>query len=157
MARVGWQVVDVHPEVSFATLAGRFLPEPKTTWAGFDLRRRLLANAGIVLDGDLGLTGRRVSPDDVFDAAVAAWTAERVVRGVHVSLPDPPELLADGRRAAIWYHGVRGHMRVAGGACRAVHPDGAAAGVVAVGGGDRDSGGGCLAGRTDGAAPDRDR
>lgn len=102
VSRVDVQVVEVHPEVSFATLAGRFLPEPKTTWAGFDLRRRLLADAGIVLDGDLGLAGRRVGPDDVLDAAVAAWTAARVAQGVHLCLPEPPEVLPDGRRAAIW-------------------------------------------------------
>jgi predicted RNase H-like nuclease len=99
--RVDLHVVEVHPEVSFATLAGGFLAEPKSTWAGFDHRRRLLAGAGIVLDGDLGLAGVRASTDDVLDAAVAAWSAERVSRGSHVCLPDPPEIMADGRRAAI--------------------------------------------------------
>lgn len=94
-------VVEVHPEVSFAVLAGAALAEPKSTWAGFMLRRRLLAGAGIVLGGHLGLAGRRVGPDDVLDAAVAAWTAGRVALGEHVSFPDPPELLGDGRRAAI--------------------------------------------------------
>jgi predicted RNase H-like nuclease len=94
-------VVEVHPEVIFSTLAGRFLSEPKKTWAGFEMRRRLLADAGIRLDGDLGLAGHRVGPDDVLDAAAAAWTATRVARGRHRRLPDPPEVLSDGRRAAI--------------------------------------------------------
>ena len=95
-------VVEVHPEVSFATLAGRPLAEPKSTWSGFQLRRRILAGAGIVLDDDLGLAGHKAAPDDVLDAAVAAWTAQRVAAGAHLCLPDPPEVLSDGRRSAIW-------------------------------------------------------
>lgn len=95
-------VVEVHPEVSFATLAGRHLLEPKSTWTGFMLRLRLLADAGISLDDGLGLSGRRVAPDDVLDAAVAAWTANRVDRSIHITLPNPPEHLADGREVAIW-------------------------------------------------------
>lgn len=79
------RVVEVHPEVSFAALAGQPLAEPKSSWAGFQHRRHLLADAGLVLDGDLGLAGRRVAPDDVLDAAVAAWSARRVALGEHVS------------------------------------------------------------------------
>lgn len=94
-------VIEVHPEVSFATLAGEPLRDAKSTWAGFDRRRRLLARAGIVVDGDLGLGGRRVGPDDVLDAAVAAWSAERYARGAAISFPDPPELLGDAL-VAIW-------------------------------------------------------
>src|SRR5919107_679357 len=40
------RVVEVHPEVSFATLAGSFL-EPKRSWSGAQQRHRLLAGAGI--------------------------------------------------------------------------------------------------------------
>src|SRR5215217_8582672 len=40
------RVVEVHPEVSFAALAGVALSDPKTTWAGATHRRRLLAEAG---------------------------------------------------------------------------------------------------------------
>lgn len=57
------------------------------------LRRRLLAEVGIVLDGDIGLGGLRVGADDVLDAAVVAWTAQRVLRGEAFSPPDPPEIV----------------------------------------------------------------
>jgi len=66
------------------------------------LRRRLLATAGLRLCGDLGLAGLDVGVDDVLDAAVAAWTARRVLAGEAVSLPDPPERFGDGLPAAIW-------------------------------------------------------
>jgi len=42
------RVVEVHPEVSFAQLAGGFLNLRKSTWAGAVRRRSLLADAGIV-------------------------------------------------------------------------------------------------------------
>jgi predicted RNase H-like nuclease len=102
LGRSATRVVEVHPEVSFATLAGCVLVEPKSTWAGFHLRRRLLTDAGIVLDGDMGLAGQRVGVDDVLDAAVVAWTALRVVRGEAFSLPDPPEVVDGAVMAAIW-------------------------------------------------------
>ena len=65
------------------------------------LRRQLLADVGIELAGDLGLSGQRVGPDDVLNAAVAAWTAARVVRNEHVTFPDPPEIGIDGSVTAI--------------------------------------------------------
>jgi predicted RNase H-like nuclease len=100
--RTDIRVVEVHPEVSFATLAGTPLRDPKSSWAGFVLRRQLLADVGIDLAGDLGLSGQRVGPDDVLDAAVAAWTAARVGRNEHVTIPDPPEIGIDGGVTAIY-------------------------------------------------------
>ncbi len=47
-------VIEVHPEVSFATLADHPLPYTKKCWAGMVLRRRLLASAGIAVPDDLG-------------------------------------------------------------------------------------------------------
>ena len=96
------RVVEVHPEVSFARLAGAPLTERKTTWAGAVRRRRLLAAAGIVLDDDLGGAGRAAGVDDVLDAAVVAWTARRVARGEAEHLPDPPQRFGDGIDCAIW-------------------------------------------------------
>lgn len=95
-------VVEVHPEVSFAHLAGEPLASRKATWAGAEERRRLLATAGLHPGGDLGLAGLDVGVDDVLDATVAAWTALRVLTGDAMSLPDPPERFADGLPAAIW-------------------------------------------------------
>ncbi|CRK61598.1 hypothetical protein [Alloactinosynnema sp. L-07] len=98
----GRQIIEVHPEVSFAVLAGEPLTASKKTWAGAERRRRLLADHGIVLDGDLGEAGRRAAVDDVLDAAVAAWTASRHHRGKARPLPDPPERFSDGLLSAIW-------------------------------------------------------
>jgi predicted RNase H-like nuclease len=97
----GGRVVEVHPEVSFATLAGGFL-EPKRSWAGAQQRRELLLTAGITLPDELGEAGRRAGVDDVLDAAVAAWTATRVLTGTAVSHPREPVRYSDGWPCAIW-------------------------------------------------------
>lgn len=55
-----------------------------------------------LLPDDLGAAGR-TPPDDVLDAAAAAWTAHRIAHGRAHSLPDPPEHDADGRPVAIWH------------------------------------------------------
>ncbi|GAA4900602.1 DUF429 domain-containing protein [Streptomyces coeruleoprunus] len=94
---------EVHPEVSFRALAGGAAPlHRKKSWAGQMARRSLLATAGIVLPDDLGDAGR-TPPDDVLDAAAAAWTAHRIAHDLARSLPDPPERDAQGRPVAIWY------------------------------------------------------
>jgi predicted RNase H-like nuclease len=98
----GRHAVEVHPEVSFAELAGAYLRTRKATWAGMTERRRLLAGAGIDVPDDLGPAGELAAVDDVLDAAVVAWTASRVARGLARSLPDPPELLSDGKACAVW-------------------------------------------------------
>lgn len=96
------RVVEVHPEASFACLAGGSLNASKSTWAGVVRRRQLLARAGIVLGDDLGLAGEKAGVGDIFDAAAAAWTALRVTRGQARSIPDPPQLFGDGLPSAIW-------------------------------------------------------
>ncbi|HEX9352526.1 MAG TPA: DUF429 domain-containing protein [Streptosporangiaceae bacterium] len=96
------RVVEAHPELSFAQLAGVPLAVRKSTWAGAELRRALLAAAGITLAGDLGLAGEQAGVDDVLDAAAAAWTARRVSQGRARCLPDPPETFSDGLPSAIW-------------------------------------------------------
>jgi predicted RNase H-like nuclease len=96
------RVVEVHPEVSFAQLAGAALTARKSTWAGAECRRRLLAGAGVLLAGELGEAGRLAAVDDVLDAAVAAYTARRVLNGQAHPQPDPPEVFSDGLPCAIW-------------------------------------------------------
>jgi predicted RNase H-like nuclease len=95
-------VCEVHPEVSFAQMAGGPLVLRKSTWAGIERRRDLLTGEGIRLAGDLGLAGRAAKVDDVLDAAAAAWTAGRIAQGIAHSIPDPPERFSDGWPAAIW-------------------------------------------------------
>jgi predicted RNase H-like nuclease len=91
---------EVHPEVSFRELAGEPLKWSKKSWNGLALRRRLLADAGIVLP-DVIDEIRGTASDDVIDAAVVAWTARRIAAGTARTLPDRPEEHA-GRRVAIW-------------------------------------------------------
>jgi predicted RNase H-like nuclease len=64
-------------------------------------RRRLLEQAGIVLPEDLGAASV-VPPDDVLDAAVAAWSALRIARGEALTLPADPPIDRSGRKVAIW-------------------------------------------------------
>ena len=96
------RVIEVHPEVSFATLAGTHLPYGKKSWAGASLRRALLAAEGIVIPEDLGEAGEEAAVDDVLDAAVAAWSARRYASGIARSYPDPPEVFSDGHASSIW-------------------------------------------------------
>lgn len=96
------RVIEVHPEVSFATLAKEPLRHPKSTWAGSEERRHLLADAGIIVPPDIGVAGAMAGPDDVLDAAVAVWTAMRYARGAAISYPPTPERFGDGHDAAIW-------------------------------------------------------
>ena len=95
------RVVEVHPEVSFATLNGAPLEVRKHTWTGARLRHRLLADAGIDIR-DIGEPGAKAGVDDVLDAAVAAWTARRVHAGTASSLPPESEVFSDGQRSSIW-------------------------------------------------------
>jgi predicted RNase H-like nuclease/NTP pyrophosphatase (non-canonical NTP hydrolase) len=94
------RVLEVHPEVSFATMAGRPIVPGKKTDEGRDLRLAALAAAGIARPSVLGGSG--YAADDVIDACAVAWTAARYAAGLATSLPDPPEVFADGLPAAIW-------------------------------------------------------
>ncbi|WP_286955539.1 MULTISPECIES: TIGR00725 family protein [Arsenicicoccus] len=93
-------VVEVHPELCFAIMAGAPLASSKKTPEGLREREGLLLAQGIRLPRDLDL-GRR-GADDVLDSAAAAWSAARVVRGEAVRHPAQPERFSDGIDAAIW-------------------------------------------------------
>ena len=95
-------VVEVHPEVSFATMAGRPLEHRKTSWAGGEERRTLLRAVGLDPVGDLGPMGAYAAVDDVLDAAAACWTASRFARGIARPYPEVPEDVGPGPAAAIW-------------------------------------------------------
>jgi predicted RNase H-like nuclease len=96
------RVAEVHPEVCFARMAGGPLAERKSSWAGTERRRALLAGAGIGLAGNLGPAGAFAGVDDVLDAGAAAWAARRVLSGDARPVPDPPEVFSDGWPCAIW-------------------------------------------------------
>jgi predicted RNase H-like nuclease len=82
------RVREVHPEVSFAVLAGHPLAAAKRTWNGQRHRLDLLAGADIQIPDqlDAGLA----AADDVLDAAIAAWTATRIARSEHITIPADP-------------------------------------------------------------------
>lgn len=87
------RVFEVHPEVTFARMAGAPLAHSKKTEAGRDERLALLhASFG---DHPARLLHERprkdVAADDVLDAFAALWTARRIAAGRAESLPaDPP-------------------------------------------------------------------
>jgi predicted RNase H-like nuclease len=94
------RVAEVHPEVSFCELAGECLAWSKKSWNGLLLRRRLLAEAGVVLPEVIPEVAGAVA-DDIVDAAVVAWSARRIATGTARSIPNPPEE-SGGRQVAIW-------------------------------------------------------
>lgn len=96
------RVREVHPEVSFAELGRAPMRARKKTWSGFCERRNLLRAAGIDLPDDVGPAGLIAGADDVLDAAVAAWSARRILAGRARTFPSPPERLPDGSELAIW-------------------------------------------------------
>ncbi|MCC5948441.1 MAG: DUF429 domain-containing protein [Nitriliruptoraceae bacterium] len=100
LAALGHDLMEVHPELAFATAAGGVLPR-KTSWPGLSLRRQLLVSLGIVLpdrfDGD-----ERTAPDDVVDAAVCAFVADGAAAGEGLRLlPDTTDQHDHGRPIVI--------------------------------------------------------
>ncbi|MEY2472439.1 MAG: hypothetical protein QOK28_1768 [Actinomycetota bacterium] len=80
------RVFEVFPEAAFCALNGAPLDHAKRTWHGHELRRVLLAKAGVELDAAV-IDAGAAAPDDVLDAAALAWSTARIVRGEAASLP----------------------------------------------------------------------
>ena len=97
-ASCGHPLYEVHPELAFGVLAGAPLAHSKHTAAGRDLRRELLARAGIVLPGV-----PHAPATDALDGAAMAWSAWRIAAGRAVTLPDRPQHDRHGRQIAIRY------------------------------------------------------
>ena len=95
----GHPFYEVHPELAFGALSGAPLAASKHSPAGLDLRRGLLAGAGIEIPPPVpaALLG------DVLDAAAVAWSAVRIAAGQAVIIPDQPQLDPQGREIAIRY------------------------------------------------------
>jgi predicted RNase H-like nuclease len=88
----------VHPEISFACWnGGAPLSASKKRLAGRNQRACVIAAAwGSSLVADAlawrkRFAARACQPDDVLDALACLWTAERIARRAHSTLPgDPP-------------------------------------------------------------------
>jgi predicted RNase H-like nuclease len=94
------EVIEVHPELSFARIAGAPITARKKDAAGVEERRQALERAGLVPPP--WFRGSEFGEDDLLDACAAAWTAARHARGAAESLPEVPEVFSDGLPAAIW-------------------------------------------------------
>ena len=113
----GHPLYEVHPELAFGAMAGAPLPYSKHTAPGRELRRDLLASAGIVLPA--GLSGAVAFPagvasapspataaapvTDTLDAAAVAWSAWRIATDQAIILPDSPQFDRQGRQITIRY------------------------------------------------------
>src|SRR5487761_2412865 len=95
-------VWEVHPELSFAELQGSVMTSSKKSWAGMLKRRDALLRVGIGLDHVMGDASERAATDDMLDAAVAAWSAQRIFEGHARSIPAIAPVDSSGRKIAIW-------------------------------------------------------
>ena len=93
------RLFEVHPELSFAAMAGAPLADGKHTRAGLGIRRELLAAAGIVLPPRVA----GAAEDDLLDAAAVAWSARRIAAGRAVILTNPSQRADDDGEIAIRY------------------------------------------------------
>jgi predicted RNase H-like nuclease len=101
--RCGHPLYEVHPELAFSAMAGTPLGYSKHTAAGRDLRRELLALAGLAIPAQLTGLVSLAPVTDTLDAAALAWSAWRIATGQAVTLPDPPQHDRQGREIAIRY------------------------------------------------------
>ncbi len=99
----GHPLYEVHPELAFGALAGTPLALSKHTAPGRELRRELLAGAGIVLPAGRSGLAARAPAADTLDAAAVAWSAWRIATGQAVTLPVRPQRDRQGREIAIRY------------------------------------------------------
>ncbi len=97
------RVFEVHPELAFWALNGEEpLPVAKKIKSranpeGLAFRRALLRANGFPIDSLVTGTWpkSKVGEDDILDACACAWSAMRIFRGEHVTLPQNP--VRDGR------------------------------------------------------------
>jgi predicted RNase H-like nuclease len=90
---------EVHPELSFAALAGAPLAVSKHTEAGLIIRRERLAQAGITLPPKIP----GAPENDLLDAAAVAWSARRIAAAQAVILTDPTQHADNGTEIAVRY------------------------------------------------------
>jgi predicted RNase H-like nuclease len=86
------RVREVHPEVCFYAWAGRPMQHGKRTSQGRAERLELVEEhfrgSFEVIRGEIPY--RQAADDDILDAFAALWTAERIVRGMAITVPAVP-------------------------------------------------------------------
>jgi predicted RNase H-like nuclease len=95
--------IEAHPEVCLRAMKGASLDFAKKTWNGQMERRDLLAAQGIELPARLDGPAGSVPPDDLLDAAAAAWTAWRCASDQADVLSESDSEPSIGERGVIWY------------------------------------------------------
>jgi predicted RNase H-like nuclease len=93
---------EIHPEISFMMMGHGPASMSKKTWRGQHDRAARLAAQGITIPSELGAADA-VPPDDVLDAAAAAWSAHRIAMKSCATIPNPPQINERGQRIAMWY------------------------------------------------------
>jgi predicted RNase H-like nuclease len=97
------RIYEVHPEVCFTAMKSEPLAYTKKSWHGQQARLHLLAQNGINIPDDLGPVGL-IPPDDIIDAAAAAWSAERIASGKADCLGEPAlDARPNPTAGQIWY------------------------------------------------------
>jgi predicted RNase H-like nuclease len=98
------RVFEIHPEVSYWAMNGNTpIDHYKKTPEGAALRRELLTRNGFPVSRlqHPSWPKSKVAEDDILDACACAWSAARIARGEHISLPAEPEFDARGLRMQI--------------------------------------------------------
>lgn len=103
--RLQARIRECHPELAFASLIGKPMPYPKRDPRGERARLKALIAAGFT---DLprwlkSLDRKLAKPDDLLDACVLCWQAERLARGEAKRFSSKPPRDARGLRMEIWY------------------------------------------------------
>jgi predicted RNase H-like nuclease len=96
-------VYEVHPELCFCALNnGKAMQFGKRSASGRDERLKLLSNPFPQIRTHLSELERRLAgPDDLLDAAAAAWSAVRIGQKQAVHVPEVPEFDPTGLRMEI--------------------------------------------------------
>ena len=100
-------VKEVHPELSFYELKGK-KPMKYSKKArgrlGLAERQKLLVGAGFegVISELHAHHPAKVAEDDILDACVACWTAQRITRGQAIWIPEDPPCDGRGLRMEVW-------------------------------------------------------
>jgi threonine dehydratase len=108
-------IFEVHPEVAFWSLNGeRPLALPKKVKGrphspGLELRRGLLAGAGLSATVLAAPPPAGAGPDDLLDALAGLVVARAIAEGRGRSFPEPPDRDEHGLPVAIWTLTIKDH------------------------------------------------